>query len=59
MDEIAYEDRHNAANTHQMVPLLPSTYADTLGLDCLRTIDSLFVKQDTSSAKSKLFEKIK
>lgn len=44
-------------DTHQMIPLLPPTYNYTVGLDCLRTIDTLSVKQIPSLSESKLFFK--
>ena len=54
MAEKGYEEKASV-DTHQMVPLLPPTYNYTVGLDCLRTIDTLSIKQIPSIAESKLF----
>jgi hypothetical protein len=59
MAKTAEKEFEDNENTHQMVPLLSPTYADTLGLDCLRMIDTLIIKQEPSLCESKLFEKIK
>jgi hypothetical protein len=57
MAEKGYVEKNDPANMHQMVPLLPPTYNQTVGLDCLRTIDTLTISQIPSISESKLFEK--
>jgi hypothetical protein len=47
-------EKENPSNIHQTVPLLPRTLGDMNGLDCLRTVDSLYVKQYTSLTEGKL-----
>jgi hypothetical protein len=47
--------KEDPSNVHQMVPLLPPTFGGMSGLDYLRMIDSLFVKQYTSLSEGKLF----
>jgi hypothetical protein len=44
-------------DAHQMVPLLPPTYNHTVGLDCLRMIDTISVKQIPSLSEGKSFKK--
>jgi hypothetical protein len=40
-------------DAHQMVPLLPPTYNHTVGLDCLRMVDTISVKQIPSLSEGK------
>jgi len=47
-------EKENPSNIHQTVPLLPRTLGDMNRLDCLRTVDSLYVKQYTSLTEGKL-----
>jgi len=54
MAEKEYEER-NPSNIHQMVPLLPPSYNYSVGLDCLRMIDTLSIKQIVSLSEGKLF----
>jgi hypothetical protein len=51
MAEKQYEE-----NIHQMIPLLIPTYNYTVGLDCLRMIDTLTIKQIPSLSEGKSFE---
>ena len=53
MAEKEYEETKNPADVHQMVPLIPPTYNYTVGLDSLRMIDTLIVKQIPSLSESK------
>ncbi len=48
-------EKEDPSNIHQMTPLLPPTFGSINGLDCLRMVDSLYVKQYTSLTESKLF----
>jgi hypothetical protein len=57
MAEEEYEEK-NPSNIHQMFPLLPPTYNHTVGLDCLRMIDTLSIKQITSLSEGKSFKKL-
>jgi hypothetical protein len=43
-------------DAQQMVPLLPPTYNHTVGLDCLRMIDTISVKQIPSLSEGKSFK---
>ena len=45
------------AEANQMVSLLPPTYSHTVGLDALRTVESLKIKQIPSLSESKLLRK--
>jgi hypothetical protein len=57
MAEKEYEEKSNPTNIQQMVPLLPPTYNHTVGLDCLRMLDTLVIKQITSLSEGKSFER--
>ncbi|CAF5098347.1 unnamed protein product, partial [Rotaria sp. Silwood1] len=35
----------NTSNNDQIAPLLPTTLNSAIGLNCLKTIDSLYIKQ--------------
>jgi len=49
-------EKEDPSNIHQMVPLLSSTISGISGLDCLRMIDSLYVKQYSSLTEGYLFK---
>ena len=46
--------RDDPANIYQIEPELPRTRSGTTGLECLRMVDSLYVKQETSLSEGKL-----
>jgi hypothetical protein len=46
------------ANVHQVVPLLPLSYGPTTGLDCLKMIDTLSIKEMISLSEGKSFEEL-
>jgi hypothetical protein len=48
-------EKEDPSNIHQMSPLLPPTFGGVSGLDCLRTVDALHIKQFASLSESKLF----
>jgi hypothetical protein len=52
MAEKAYEE-NISKDAHQMVPLLPPTYNYTVGLECLRMVDTISVKQIPSLSEGK------
>jgi hypothetical protein len=52
MDENGNEEKISK-DAHQMVPLLPPTYNHTVGLDCLRMVDTISVKQIPSLSEGK------
>jgi hypothetical protein len=52
-----YDEKNNPVDMHQMAPLLPPTYNHTVGLDCLRTVDTLTISQTPSLSEGKLFAK--
>ncbi len=47
-------EKENPSNIHQTVPLLPRILDGINGLDCLRRVDSLYVKQYVSLTEGKL-----
>jgi hypothetical protein len=49
-------DEENTSNDHKMSSGFDGTYTDTNGLDCLKMVDSLYIKQQTSLSES-IFEK--
>jgi len=55
MDEKDFQEKI-LKDAYQMVPLLPPTYNHTVGLDCLRMIDTIFVKQTPSLSEGKSFK---
>ncbi len=55
MDENGNEEKISK-DAHQMVPLLPPTYNHTVGLDCLRMVDTISVKQIPSLSEGKWFK---
>ncbi len=48
-------EKEDPSNIQQMIPLLPPTFTGTSGLDCLRMVDSLYIKQYCSLTEGKLF----
>ena len=46
-------EKQDPSDAHQMTPLLTPTSATTNGLECLRTIETLFVKQYPSLTEGK------
>ncbi len=51
------EKKEDPSNIHQTMPLLPPIISGLSGLDCLRMIDSLYVKQYSSLTEGNLFVK--
>jgi hypothetical protein len=51
------EKKEDPSNIHQTMPLLPSIISGLSGLDYLRMIDSLYVKQYPSLIEGNLFVK--
>ncbi|CAF5161147.1 unnamed protein product, partial [Rotaria sp. Silwood1] len=39
------DEKMNTSNNDQIAPLLPTTLNSATGLNCLKTIDSLYIKQ--------------
>ena len=48
--------RTEPSSVYQMGPLSSQPFGDTNGIECLRTLDSLFVKQIPSITEGKLSE---
>ncbi len=48
-------EKEDLSNVHQIAPLLPPSYNSAVGLDCLRMVDSLYIKQRPSLSESKSF----
>ncbi len=44
---------------YQMAPRVSRSVNNTNGLDCLRTTDSLYIKQQVSLTEGKLFQNMK
>jgi len=53
MAEKVYDEKTKPTDTQQMIPLLPPTYNQTMGLDCLRTVDTFTIAQVPSVSESK------